>query len=216
MKSPIALSLMLLTSSAMASDLGTWGDLWPVDEPDMLTVIENRLQALQQSGEMDQKIAEFNERVVRNSQRPTAVEGIKRAIRYERRWFDPSVRVDKDLSDGRGNVFAKAGQVFNPLELISFNQTLFFIDGDDPSQIAWVKRQQPDTLISRIILVRGNIPQTSAKLDSRIYFDQNGVMTTRFAINAVPARITAAPSGLRLQVEIIPPTMDQYDSRGAK
>lgn len=216
MKTPLALSLMLLSCSVMATDLGTWGDLWPVEEPDMLTVIEHRLQTLQQSGEMDKKMTEFKDRVVRNSQRPPPVEGIRRAIRYERRWFDPSVRVDKDLSDSHGTVFARAGQVFNPLEVTAFNETLWFIDGDDPDQVAWVKRQKPDTLIARIILVRGNIPQTSAKLDSRIYFDQNGVLTTRFGISEVPARVTAAPSGLRLQVEMIPPTMTQYDQGGAK
>lgn len=216
MKAPVALSLLMLTHSVMATDLGTWGDLWPVEEPDMLTVIESRLQALQQSGEMDRKMAEFKARVVRNSQRPPPVDGITRALRYEHRWFDPGVRVDKDLADGNGNIFARKGQVFNPLELTPFNQTLWFIDGDDPDQIAWMKRQKPDTLITRIILVRGNIPETSEKLDSRIYFDQNGALTTRFGISNVPARVTAAPSGLRLKVEIIPPEMTQYDSGGAQ
>ena len=95
----LALGLTLLTGSVTAADLGTWGDLWPVAEPDMLTVIESRLQTLAQSGEMDKKMAEFKARVVRNSQRPPAVEGITRAVRYERRWFDPSVRVDKALAD---------------------------------------------------------------------------------------------------------------------
>lgn len=51
----LALGLALLTGSVTAADLGTWGDLWPVAEPDMLTVIESRLQTLAQSGEMDKK-----------------------------------------------------------------------------------------------------------------------------------------------------------------
>lgn len=46
----LALGLTLLTGSVTAADLGTWGDLWPVAEPDMLTVIESRLQTLAQSG----------------------------------------------------------------------------------------------------------------------------------------------------------------------
>lgn len=210
----LALSLLLLSSASSASDLGTWGDLWPVAEPDMLTVIEQRLQALQQSGEMDKKMGDFKARVVRNSQRPPPVAGITRAARYEKRWFDPSVRVDRDLADGHGNVFARAGQVFNPLDVVPFNQTLLFIDGDDPDQLAWVRRQKPATLVSRIILVRGNIPQTSQALDSRIFFDQNGVLTARFGISQVPARVTAAPSGQRLQVEIIPPLLTEHDAGG--
>lgn len=210
----LALSLLLLSCASSASDLGTWGDLWPVAEPDMLTVIETRLQALQQSGEMDKKMGDFKAHVERNSQRPPPVAGITRAVRYEKRWFDPSVRVDRDLADGHGNVFARAGQVFNPLTVVPFNQTLLFIDGDDPDQLAWVRRQKPATLVSRIILVRGNIPQTSEALDSRIFFDQYGVLTARFGISQVPARVTAAPSGLRLQVEIIPPLLTEHDAGG--
>ncbi|MCW6015703.1 type-F conjugative transfer system protein TraW [Serratia marcescens] len=215
MRAVVALSLTLFAGSALATDLGTWGDLWPVAEPDMLSVIEQRLQSLQQSGEMDKKMTEFKDRVVRNSQRPPAVEGITRALRYERRWFDPSIRLDKDVSDHEGRVFARAGEVFNPLSVVPFNETLMFIDGDDTEQVAWVARQKPVTLISRIILVKGNIPETSETLDSRIFFDQNGALTTRFAISEVPARVTAAPSGLRLKVEVIPPEMTQYDSQGA-
>ncbi len=46
------------------------GDLWPVKEPDMLTVIMQRLTALEQSGEMGRKMDAFKERVIRNSLRP--------------------------------------------------------------------------------------------------------------------------------------------------
>lgn len=53
-------------------------------------------------------------------------------------------------------------------------------------------------------LVRGSIPDTSAALDSRIYFDQNGVLSKRFGLTAVPARITPAPSGERLNIETFP------------
>lgn len=216
MKAPFTLCLMLLGFNVMATELGTWGDLWPIAEPDMLNVIENRLQELKMSGEMDKKMEEFRKRVVINSQRPEPVKGFKRAVRYERHWFDPSVRVAKDISDNNGNVFAKAGQVFNPLSLIAFSETLLFIDGDDPEQVAWVKRQKPETLVTRIILLRGNIPETSEKLDSRVYFDQYGTLTTKFGLIYVPARITSAPSGLRLQVEFIPPEMTQYDNVGNK
>lgn len=45
--------------SVAAADLGTWGDLWPVKEPDMLTVIMQRLTALEQSGEMGRKMDAF-------------------------------------------------------------------------------------------------------------------------------------------------------------
>lgn len=202
----LALGLTLLTGSVTAADLGTWGDLWPVAEPDMLTVIESRLKALAQSGEMDKKMVEFKARVVRNSQRPAPVEGIKKADKYEQRWFDPSIKLTEDLKDQNGVLFARKGQVLNPLKTVPFMQTLYFINGDDPDQVAWMKRQVPETFISKIILVKGSVPDTSAALDSRIYFDQNGVLSQRFGLTSVPARITPAPSGERLNIEYFPPT----------
>lgn len=194
----------LLSPLAQAADLGTWGDLWPVREQDMLELITQRLQQLQASGQWDQTMEEFKQRVTENSQRPPPVEGIKRAEKYEQRWFDPSIRLTEDLKDHEGRVFARQGEVVNPLRTVPFMQTLYFIDGDDPDQVVWMKRQVPETLMSKIILVRGSVPDTSAALDSRIYFDQNGVLSQRFGLTTVPARITPAPSGERLNIETFP------------
>ncbi|MBW6032893.1 type-F conjugative transfer system protein TraW [Klebsiella sp. JL973] len=194
----------LLSPLTQAADLGTWGDLWPVREQDMLQLITQRLQTLQTTGKWDQTMDEFKQRVIENSQRPAPVEGIKRAEKYEQRWFDPSIRLTEDLKDNEGRVFARKGEVVNPLKTVPFMQTLYFINGDDADQIAWMKRQVPETLMSKIILVRGSVPDTSAALDSRIYFDQNGVLSQRFGLTTVPARITPAPSGERLNIETFP------------
>ncbi|QZY82934.1 type-F conjugative transfer system protein TraW (plasmid) [Klebsiella sp. CTHL.F3a] len=198
------LASCLLSPLTQAADLGTWGDLWPVREQDMLQLITQRLQTLQTTGKWDQTMDEFKQRVIENSQRPVPVEGIKRAEKYEQRWFDPSIRLTEDLKDNEGRVFARKGEVVNPLKTVPFVQTLYFINGDDADQVAWMKRQVPETLMSKIILVRGSVPETSAALDSRIYFDQNGVLSQRFGLTTVPARITPAPSGERLNIETFP------------
>ncbi|RLM11807.1 conjugal transfer protein TraW [Gibbsiella quercinecans] len=195
----------LLSPLVQAADIGTWGDLWPVREQDMLQLINQRLQRLQASGQWDQTMAAFKQRVIENSQRPAPVEGLRRTEKYEQRWFDPSISLNEDLKDNEGRVFARKGEVVNPLKTVPFMQTLYFINGDDPDQVAWMKRQIPETLISKIILVRGSVPDTSAALDSRIYFDQNGILSERFGLTTVPARITPAPSGERLNIETFPP-----------
>ena len=66
------IALLVWGQSVAAADLGTWGDLWPVKEPDMLTVIMQRLTALEQSGEMGRKMDAFKERVIRNSLCPVS------------------------------------------------------------------------------------------------------------------------------------------------
>ncbi len=118
----------------------------------MLQLITQRLQSLQSSGQWDQTMDAFKQRVIENSQRPAPVEGIKRAEKYEQRWFDPSIRLTEDLKDNEGRVFARKGDVVNPLKTVPFVQTLYFINGDDADQLAWMKRQVPETLMSKIIL----------------------------------------------------------------
>ncbi len=64
------LAACLLSPLTQAADLGTWGDLWPVREQDMLQLITQRLQSLQSSGQWGQTMDAFKQRVIENSQRP--------------------------------------------------------------------------------------------------------------------------------------------------
>lgn len=116
----------------------------------------------------------------------------------------PSVREGVLLCPVLSWVFARQGEVMNPLQYVPFNQTLYFINGDDPAQVAWMKRQTPPILESKIILVQGSIPEMQKSLDSRVYFDQNGVLCQRLGIDQVPARVSAVPGDRFLKVEFIP------------
>ncbi|VTM35881.1 conjugal transfer pilus assembly protein TraW [Klebsiella pneumoniae] len=136
--------------------------------------------------EMGRKMDAFKERVIRNSLRPPAVPGIGRTEKYSSRLFDPSVRLAADIRDNEGRVFARQGEVMNPLQYVPFNQTLDFINGDDPAQVAWMKRQTPPTLESKIILVQGSIRRCRSLWTAVFTFDQNGVLCQRLGIDQVP------------------------------
>jgi hypothetical protein len=76
-------------------------------------------------------------------------------------------------------VFAHQGELINPLKTVPFMQTLYFINGDDPDQIAWMKRQVPETLMSKIILVRAasltpRLRWTAGFISTRTVCFQNG------------------------------------------
>ncbi|MBK5145543.1 type-F conjugative transfer system protein TraW [Budviciaceae bacterium BWR-B9] len=205
---PIVLTF-LLSLPVQAVDLGVWGDLYPVVEEDMLSAIHNRLSVMEKSGELAQKQAEFTERVKENSLRPVPVEGISRVQENQTHYFDPTFTVSQDIADHKGTVFAVKGNRINPLESVPFNHTLYFINGDDPEQVEWMKRQEPKTLAFSIVLVNGNIKTATEALSTRIYFDQGGTMTRKFGITAVPARVTAAEGGLQLRVDMIKPEVSQ-------
>jgi conjugal transfer pilus assembly protein TraW len=201
MNKSLLFTALLLSTAVNAKDLGTWGDLYPIHEPDLLDTIRSRLGDMQASGELAEQQENFKQDVIANSLRPAPVAGL--AIAHEdRTWFvDPTFILGRDIADQNGRVFAHLGQHVNPLDNVPFKQTLYFIDADDKRQVAWMKKQMPDTELVKVILVKGNIRDASDALNTRVYFDQQGALTSRFNLKAVPARVTAAADGRRLQVE---------------
>jgi conjugal transfer pilus assembly protein TraW len=201
MKRACLIVLLCGLSTARAADLGTWGDLYPIAEPDLIGTIEQRLGDMEKSGELAQKQDEFKQRVIENSLRPAPVRGLAIAQENTTRLYDPSFIVSQDISDHQGTVFAKKGQRVNPLDSVPFIQTLYFLDADDMHQLAWFKSQKASTVSVKVILVNGDIAQATKALGTRIYFDQDGMLTKKFALTAVPARVIAAPDGHHLQID---------------
>lgn len=195
------LILLLLPAVVQAKDLGTWGELYPVAEQDMLTTIDNRLKAMEASGELAREQEAFKQRVIDNTLRPPPVEGLTIAQENSTHYIDPSFTVAEDLKDLQGRVFARKGQVVNPLDSVPFSDTLYFIDADNPQQLAWMQAQKPATLMYRIILVNGDIREATKALDARIYFDQGGMLSQKFALTSIPARVTLSEDRHRLRVD---------------
>lgn len=201
MNKSLLFTAFLLSTAVNAKDLGTWGDLYPIHEPDLLDTIRSRLGDMQASGELAEHQDNFKQDVIANSLRPTPVVGLAIA-REDRNWVvDPTFVLDRDIADQTGRVFAHRGQRVNPLDNVPFKQALYFIDADDKRQVAWMKMQKPDTELVKVILVKGNIRDAADALNTRVYFDQQGALTSRFNLKAVPARVTAAADGRRLQVD---------------
>jgi conjugal transfer pilus assembly protein TraW len=196
-----ALLLAFYLPSVPATDLGVIGDAFPIAETDFLDFIHGRLGQLEADGTLAREQEKFKQRVIDNTLRPPPVEGITRATEYTRTTFNPSFVVDEDKRDTNGRIFVRKGVVVNPLTYTGFNQTLYFIDADDPAQIKWIKAQQPSTLEYKVILVNGNVKDASDAVGVRMYFDQGGTLVQRLGIKAVPARVTASLDKSHLIVE---------------
>lgn len=65
--------------------------------------------------------------------------------------------------------------------------------------MAWIKQQLAGATDFKIILVKGNIKETSDALNERIYFDQAGVLTTKFGFEHTPVRITRDGRVLKIE-----------------
>ncbi|MGR1292896.1 type-F conjugative transfer system protein TraW, partial [Klebsiella pneumoniae] len=72
----LTLLLLVCPLVGQAKDLGSWGDVWPVQEQSFLALIQDRLQGLQDNGQLAELQQQFQDRVVEHTLRPTPVEGL--------------------------------------------------------------------------------------------------------------------------------------------
>lgn len=198
----MAVMLLTFSVSSGAKDLGTWGNVFEPAEQDMLTFIQNRLKGMEQSGELNRLREEATARVKEHAVRPTPVEGLSKAVTYRSFVWDPTFTVKETITDMQGNVIARKGDTVNPLDKVPFSQVLYFIDGDDREQVNWTRQQIAGQTDFKVILVKGNIRDSSNALNERIYFDQSGVLTRKFGFEHIPARISR--DGRVMKVEEIP------------
>lgn len=198
----MAALMCLLSLSAGAKPLGTWGDVYPIYEQNMLDFIRERLSAMEKSGELQQLQEDTKKRVIASTLRPPPTTGLRTATANKTWTFDPSITVENDIADHKGRVFAHKGQTVNPADTLPFPYALFFVDGDNAAQMAWVKQQDTGTKRKVVLLVNGNVNEAGKLLGQAVYFDQNGAFTTRFRIDEIPARVTLASGGKMLRVDV--------------
>lgn len=182
-----------------AKDLGVWGEVWPIEESDLLEQVEERLEALRRSGEWARMEEDAKARAWKKLEAPPPVPGIVPAIEPRSWLHDPAMVVQEDVVGPGGIVIAPAGTRIEPLSHRPFTRTLLFIDGTRPVEVAWALAQVAPT---RIVLLSGR-PFDLARAHRRaFYFDQDGVLASRFEIEATPARMRQ--EGLKLRIEEVP------------
>ena len=204
-----ALALALPASAVSARNFGTYGQVFPVKEPDMLEEILKRFRAMEASGGLAQMEKDMQERTRGYVERPAIAAYLAPAERYRAYEFDPSIRVDRDIADQNGTVFARAGTVINPLDHSGFSKRIVIIDGDEPAQVAFAleKGDEMDTLI---VIAKGAPLDLGRKHGRRFWFDQQGVIVKRFEVEKLPTVITRADPVLIIE-EI--PVRDTAEAR---
>ena len=193
---------LLLASEAPARDYGQLSTVWPVIEPDLLAQIHARLLHLEQTGETARLNQQLKRRTIARVNRPAPVAGIALANSVRRWAFDPTITVDADIADAKGQVIIARGTRVNPLDTVPLRATLVFLDGDDKAQIDWALARF-DRTQAKFILVGGAPLELMKARQRRFYFDQGGTLIQHFGIHAVPA--TVEQKGRQLLVTEQPP-----------
>lgn len=195
---------VLLPTAAVAKDYGQQGAVFPVIETDMLAMIEAKLMAAKASGKMAQMQRQFASDTEKRVRRPVPVTGITRTS-AQRTWaYDPAITVGQDIRDAAGRLIIARGTRVNPLDHVTMHERLVFIDGDDPAQVHWAIGTTT-ALDAKIVLTSGAPLALMDATRRRLFFDQMGVLTTKFGIRHVPAVVAQAGKVLRV-TELVTPS----------
>jgi len=202
-------SFSLLSHAPLtAKDLGRIGTTFPIGEINMLMWIEQRLKGFEQSGELAKMQQAFARRVRQSVETPQPLP-LTTTTTPDTFRVDPSLTLATDLKDANGQVFAKAGTRINPFDArtwpersrlahrFEYSHVLMFFDGRDEKQLAFAQRFQSTKPI-KWILTGGSPNPLSERLSRRLYFDQQGNLSRKLRIKAVPSLVEQ--SGTQWQI----------------
>lgn len=194
----LGLFLSFLGSSiSWADNLGTYGQTYPIEETDFLVFIENRLDTLKQTGELNALQKTWAKGIQESIVRPKALL-LSTQVETTHYHYDPTFIAGRDVFNVSGQVVVKKGTRVNPLKYFPlFQETLIFYNDDDGLQRAFVqhyfKTHSVTSHNNRIkpILVAGNVKKAAKALGGiPVYFDQSGKITQKLHIEHVPAVVT--------------------------
>lgn len=192
------LAASFLVAAGPAPKEGAHGPLFPVAERDLLGAIEAAVREKVADGTVEREVAAARERAAAYVGEPPPVAGIVRAERPSTRLFDPSVVIDRPVTDLAGNAVHPAGTRVNPLESVSLDGALVFFDARDPWQVAVAVGLAERGGPTRAVLVAGSPDAFARHSGMRAYFDQHGALTARLGIREVPAVVTQEGLALRI------------------
>lgn len=191
--SNLLIVFIFLTASLGAKDLGKFGETFPIQEDDLIEVLQDRLV----QNKMDAKKKQEFEQTFVNSIKNPKGSCLPKAIQKRCFEFDPTIYVREDVKDQNGNIIIPKGTKINPLDSNPLKEDLLFFDGKDPDQLRWAKIEK-----GKWILTTGSPLEIEEKENRPVYFDQFSYLQKKLNIQYLPAKVTQ--SGNKLKIEEVP------------
>ena len=123
-------------------------------------------------------------------------------VRRSRTYFvDPSVQINKPVTDHNGKIVAQIGARVNPLEHLPGFRPIAIIDGEKERQVEWLKRlaikHKPT------ILITGGDALELGKLIEFPVYPVPEKLLERFSIQRVPVILSQEGKKIKVQ-EVVP------------
>lgn len=192
----------LLAFNLSAQDLGVIGPVYPIAEPSLLEVILSKLRQAEATGVLGQLQRDAQARMRHGIEQPQPLPGIRKTTRARTHYYDPSVVVPYAISDADGRVIVLPGTRVNPLDTVALSKHLLFFDARDTAQLA-----RAQSLLDqhhgkvKLILTGGSYLELMRRWQLPVFYDQQGLLTTKLGIRQVPALVVQ--DGKRLRIDEI-------------
>jgi conjugal transfer pilus assembly protein TraW len=187
--------LTFFTPLTNAEDYGKHGNMYEIQEEDLLEYIQTKLQEM----DMEKWQKDFKEKSMKymNRPKPTILPYAEENKTY---YYDPSIVLQRDYADNRGIVFAKRGTRVNPLDTVIMSNTLIFIDGDNKQQFEYALKINEELKGRlKIILTNGAVMDLINKNNIKLYFDQDGILSKKIGIQHIPAIVSQLEKLLKIE-----------------
>jgi len=190
----LAALLLLFSTSVPAKDLGRYGTLYPIAEPDALTEMKAKAARVDWGKYLNK------DRMARKIRDYKPKELVKLPAARNGRTFlvDMSYTLDTDIPDGKGGIIYRKGYTFNPLDYVKLDRTLVIINGSDKRQVEWFRRSVWNKDINAMLLLTDGSYSTLGERLKRPVFYADRLLVTRLKLQVVPS--VAVQKGRMMEV----------------
>ena len=190
------LAFIFLQTEASGKDLGVWGKLYEIREPDMLSHIKSKTRRI----DIEALRQEITSRIEKTHHALSSVSlNVPTATEQRVRYVDPSVKITSPIYDLSGKEMFSAGMV-NPLDYVSLSKDILVLREDQIQTTLAEMSGEKKNLI--LILTDGNIQRSSLQA-GQIVYRANRFILQRLQIEKVPALVTQDRQKLRVQEIVV-------------
>ncbi len=160
-------------------DYGKYGNTYPVEEDDLLQLIQTRIKLPEYQNKMKKMLSKIGKNIYNLNKYDGYFSKAEEDTTY---YINPELVLEEDIVDHKGNVLFSKGTVFNPADYVPLTGKYIFIDGKDNDQVLYALAGD----FRKIILTSGDLLELSKKHRHRFYFI-NDSLIERFQIKRVPS-----------------------------
>jgi conjugal transfer pilus assembly protein TraW len=195
---------LLIVSTALGRDLGTFGEVYDIVEKDALEELEEKARSVDFSKAMDRNaLAKRARNFTPEDVKETRMIG---PARKDRTFLvDMTYTLERDIKDDKGNIVYPTGYVFNPLSYVAYPRTLVILNGKRPEHVRWFKESSyaKDARVT-LLLTDGSCSELSKTLKRPVFYASTKLIEV-FSIQAVPSVVRQKGSYMEVTEVFVPP-----------